>query len=222
MSLEEITEEITEELERTDINENEETIKAKKILKKHLKIKKLKKQITPSKLQTKEWRNSQSWYINGKKNECEIYQREYIERITGQKCPKTKERINIDINDIILEDKPMIREDAFDWTEDFDGKQKLDNYTAYYNLKMPIGIGGSQTRSLREVAHFIRAQLEYNISHINNISYFINILDGDQSYKLSTQFYYILNKKKYKYVKNFVFIGDTYEFIDWFYQVNVL
>ena len=35
-------EEITEELERTDINENEETIKAKKKLKKYLKIKKLK------------------------------------------------------------------------------------------------------------------------------------------------------------------------------------
>ena len=34
--------------------------------------------ITISKEQTKIWRKAQSWYINGKKNECDIYQRKII------------------------------------------------------------------------------------------------------------------------------------------------
>lgn len=180
-----------------------------------------KKKITPSKLQTKEWRNSQSWYHGGKKNECELYQRDKIEQITERPCLKTNERINIEKNDIIVEAKPMKRIDAFDWTEDFDGKQNTSKYRIYYNLKMVVGSGGAQTRTLREVAHFITAQLEYNVSHMNNLAYFVNILDGDQSFKLSKQFGSILNKKKYKYVKNFVYIGDTHGFIDWFNQLNV-
>lgn len=206
-------EDITEAIRGMSIHDKkDEKILTKIVLKKNIKI---------SKLQTKEWRNSQSWYMGGKKNECEIYQREQIKKITGLECPKTKERINIEKNDIIFEDKPMTREDAFDWTEDFDGKQHIGGYKLYYNLKMVIGSGGAQTRSLREVAHFIKAQLDYNIAHISNISYFINILDGDQSYKLYTQFGYILNKKKYKYIKNFIYIGDTHGFIDWFNQLNV-
>jgi hypothetical protein len=200
---------------------NEDILNAAIIIQKYVKIYILKNKCTRSELQTKEWRQSKSWYIDGKRNECEIYQREIVEGITGQECPKTKERINIEKNDIISEPKPMTREDAFDWTEDFDGKQHIDGYNLYYNLKMVIGSGGAQTRSLREVAHFIKAQLDYNIAHITNISYFINILDGDQSYKLDTQFYYILNKKKYKYVKNFVYIGDIHGFIDWFNQLNL-
>ena len=181
----------------------------------------LKKKIITSELQSKEWRNSQDWYMDGKRNECEIYQRRQIEIITGNKCSKTRERINMEKNDIITECKPMTRVDAFDWTEDFDGKQYCGSYRLYYNLKMVVGSGGAQTRTLREVAHFITAQLDYNLFHMCNISYFVNILDGDQSYKLFTQFGYILNKNKYKYVKNFIYIGDLHGFIDWFNQLNV-
>lgn len=181
----------------------------------------LRKKIPPSKSQTKEWRNSQMWYDNGKRNECELYQRRMIELITGKSCPKTNERINTEINDIIVETQPMKRDDAFDWTEDFDGKQIESPYRIFYNLKMVIGNGGAQTRTLREVAHFIKAQLEYNLSHIDNLAYFVNILDGDQSFKLYKKYKIILNKEKYKYVKNFVYIGDTHGFIDWFNQLNV-
>ena len=181
----------------------------------------MKKNITPSKDQTKQWRLLQKWYKGGRKNECELYQREMIERITGQSCPKTNERINTEKNDIIVETQPMKRDDAFDWTEDFDGKQSERPYPIFYNLKMVVGSGGAQTRSLREVAHFIRAQLEYNSSHIDNLAYFVNILDGDQSFKLYDKYKTILNKEKYKYVKNFVYIGDTHGFIDWFNQLNV-
>ena len=181
----------------------------------------IRKKIPPSKSQTKEWRNSQMWYDNGKRNECELYQRRMIELITEKSCPKTNERINTEINDIIVETQPMKRDDAFDWTEDFDGKQIESSYRIFYNLKMVIGNGGAQTRTLREVAHFIKAQLEYNLSHIDNLAYFVNILDGDQSFKLYKKYKIILNKEKYKYVKNFVYIGDTHGFIDWFNQLNV-
>ena len=34
--------------------------------------------ITHSKHHTKEWRKKQEWYNNGKRNECEIYQKDLI------------------------------------------------------------------------------------------------------------------------------------------------
>jgi hypothetical protein len=38
-----------------------------------------------SKLQTKQWRQKQEWYKNGKSNECEKQQIKQIEIITKQK-----------------------------------------------------------------------------------------------------------------------------------------
>lgn len=52
-------------------------------------------QLVKSNLQTKEWRKEQVWYINGKKNECEIRQLRFITHITGQMCNKTHTRLNI-------------------------------------------------------------------------------------------------------------------------------
>lgn len=182
----------------------------------------LKRQITPSRSQTKEWRTSQEWYDNGKRNECEIYQRKKIEIITRKHCPKTSERINIETYEIKSVAHPMTRDDAFDWTEDFDGKQMMSSRTIYYNLKMVVGKGGAQTRTLREVAHFIRAQLEYLcLSNNDNIAYFVNILDGDESFRLYEKYEAILNNEKYKDIKDFVYIGDMHGFIDWFGQLNV-
>ena len=48
--------------------------------------------------------------------------------------PKTTERINTELNDIIVETQPMKRDDAFDWTEDFDGKQIGSSYRIFYNI----------------------------------------------------------------------------------------
>ena len=87
---------------------------------------------------------------------------------------------------------------------------------------MVVGKGGAQTRTLREVAHFIRAQLEYLcLSNNDNIAYFVNILDGDESFRLYEKYEAILNKEKYKDIKDFVYIGDMHGFIDWFGQLNV-
>ena len=51
--------------------------------------------ITPSKFQTKIWRQNQIWYKDGKQNECEKYQRKLIENITNKECVKTSKRIHI-------------------------------------------------------------------------------------------------------------------------------
>ncbi len=181
----------------------------------------LRMKITPSRLQTKDWRTTQPWYVDGRRNECEMYQRGLVEEITNIQCSKnTGWRINMETNNIQYEPRPMTHDHAFDWTEDIDGKQEY-TYTIYYNFKMVCDSGGGQTRTLREVAHFIDAQLKYTLNHLQHPVYFANILDGDEAYKLYDKYNYILNKTKYKYVKDFVYIGDTHGFIDWFHQLNI-
>lgn len=203
------------------VNDSEHIPEIHRCLKNLVRKKKLKKDTKPAIYHIKEWRKNQPWYIDGKRNECEIYQRTQIESITNNQCPKTSERINMETNDIIECSNPMTREDGFYWTEDFDGKQIYTDRDLYYNFKMCIGSGGGQTRTLREVAHFIEYQLKYNLKHKYDIKYFVNILDGDICYKHYQKYFYILNKEKYKHVKNFVYIGDTYGFIDWFDSINV-
>ena len=58
------------------------------------------KMITPSNNQTKEWRKSQPWHLNGKHNECEKYQISLIEETTGVKVDKTNKRINLITNQL--------------------------------------------------------------------------------------------------------------------------
>ena len=115
--------------------------------------------IQSSRNQTKEWRKKQEWYNNGKSNECEKYQIKLLQKIIGQKLDKTNERINIET--YVMSDKrnPMINADGFEWTENFDGKIKRNDKTIRFNLKMVCDNGGAQTRTLREVYHFIECQL---------------------------------------------------------------
>ena len=51
--------------------------------------------IPPSSYQTKLWRQKQKWYRGGKHNECELYQRDLIEKITKLPCNKSDKRFNI-------------------------------------------------------------------------------------------------------------------------------
>ena len=176
-----------------------------------------------SKDQTKNWRKSQQWYKGGKSNECELYQRGLIEQITKEKCIKTRLRINFETNKLIEIKNVLNIDNGFDLTEDFDGIQKINNNTYLYNLKFVCDAGGAQTRTLREVYHFIKAQLEYLIDiNINTTErmYFINIIDGDESSKHMHKFLYLLNLDKYKNIKNYMFIGDMYDFNQWFNNNN--
>ena len=169
--------------------------------------------ITKSENQTKVWRQTQSWYKNGKSNECELFQRNIVENITKLKCSKSNIRLNTDT--LAFEDKkyPMKDIDGFDWTEDFDGYQETNNLKLYMNFKMICDKGGSQTRTLREVYHFVKTQLEYLLLHPEiKDTYFMNILDGDESFRNMDKFKYLLSKEKYTLVKDYIFVGNMEEF----------
>lgn len=172
--------------------------------------------IPSSRFQTKKWRKSRVWYHNGKKCECEKYQRALIEKIINGKCNKTNERINMNTYELKSLNYPCKYDNGFEWTEDFDGK----NGNFYYNLKFVCDKGGAQTRSLREVYHFIKAQLNYLTDPQNEKKGFINILDGDTSYYYMSKFRYLVNNEKYKNVKKYIFVGDLNEFQDWFISLD--
>ena len=162
--------------------------------------------------QTKEWRKKQEWYNNGKSNECEKYQINLLQKIIGQKLDKTNERINIETHVISDKRNPMIHSDGFEWTENFDGKIKRNDKIVRFNLKMVCDDGGSQTRTLREVYHFIQCQLEYILQNNSTNEYFVNVLDGGTSHKNIDKFIYLLNKEQYINIKKYLFIGDLHDF----------
>ena len=159
--------------------------------------------IPSSYYQTKDWR------INGKHNECEIYQRGLIEKIIKKKLDKTYDRINMDTCEIISNKCPMKNDDGFEWTEDFDGKI-INNNIFYFNLKFICDIGGSQTRTLCNVYNFIKYQIYYLLKFRKDKIYFINILDGDTCYNNMNKFKYLLNK--YPNINKYIFIGSLYDF----------
>jgi len=172
--------------------------------------------IPSSYYQTKEWRQNRKWYKNGKSNECEKYQINLIEKIIKSKLFKTDDRINIENNEIISCKNPMIHANGYEWTENFDSLLNKNNNKYYFNLKFVCDSGGAQTRTLKLVYDFIKYQLEYLIkNNINNIEaslYFINILDGDTSYKNLNKFKYLINKEKYLQINKYIFVGSLYDF----------
>jgi hypothetical protein len=178
--------------------------------------------ITPAVSQTKDWRKTQPWYHGGKQNECELYQRQLLEQITQCKCEKTIDRINLETYQVLPSRTPMRDDDGFEWTEDFDGKQTHNKNTFYFNLKMVCDCGGAQTRSLREVYHFVKAQLKYLIKFNIQDTYFVNILDGNESHRTKKKFDYLLSKETYANVKNKVFVGDMHDFQQWFKNLPIL
>ena len=88
-----------------------------------------------SKFQTKIWRQNQKWYKNGRKNECENYQRNIIEEIVKYKCNKTNIRINMDTYELENIKYPLKYNNGFIYTEDFDGFIEIKNNILYFNMK---------------------------------------------------------------------------------------
>ena len=91
--------------------------------------------IPSSYYQTKIWRKKRLWYKTGKSNECEKYQIIAIEKIIKNKLPKTNDRINTEINEIISRKNPMVNDDGYEWSENFDGLLIKNNNRYYFNLK---------------------------------------------------------------------------------------
>ena len=88
---------------------------------------------------------------------------------------------------------------------------------SYFNLKFICDNGGAQTRTLREVYHFIKSQMEFLIKK-KQIFHFINILDGDTSFKNMDKFHYLKSNKKYKDIIKYIFIGDLHQFQNHFQE----
>ena len=174
--------------------------------------------IVNSKYQTKDWRNNQLWYKNGKHNECELFQKAGIQYMLryiysqNLSISKTNLRLNLFKNNMINLRCVCNRKDGFEWSEDFDGITYIKNNTVYFNYKMVCGKGGAQTRTLRETYHFIFSQLNWLLMNKQNDVYVINILEGDECYKNMDKFHYLLNNKSYESVRQYVFIGDMFQF----------
>jgi hypothetical protein len=176
--------------------------------------------ITKSHEQTKQWRKNEFWYINGKKNECEIYQRNNIKNITKKICEKTIFRLNIYTYEFLEKKYPYSEINGFEWTEDFDGFFENNMKKYYFNLKFICHEGGAQRRTLCLVYHFIYVQLNYIKKYNHTNIFFINILDGDFSYKNLDKMKYILTKQEFNNVSKYIFIGDTYSFQNWWIKNN--
>jgi len=170
--------------------------------------------VIPSSVQTKSWRLKQSWYKNGKHNECEIYQINQINQIISYKMEKTHDRIDSESNVIVNIKNPYTYVDGFKYTENFDRKITVNNKTYYINLKFVCDMGGSQTRTLKEVYNFIK----YQKLITNEDTYFINILDGDTSNKYIKMLQSLIKTKKNK---KSIFIGDMYDFKEYYEENNM-
>ena len=150
----------------------------------------------------------------------EAYQRAKVAEGTGHPCSKTRMRINWREKKLVAVAQPNRLDNGYDLTEDFDGLQELDAAGArvYINFKCIADAGGSQTRSLREVYHYVEAQLEVLLTsgEANGPRIlFANILDGDAAAKALRHFAYLLSLPAYSSVRNYVYVGDLRGYFDW-------
>lgn len=177
--------------------------------------------VVPSSLHTKKWRMDQSWYHDGKHNECEYFQIQCVELITGMKFVQpTHLRINTMTLEFCHKKYPMKDNDGYEWTEDFDGLFEHNLHKFYINLKFVCGDGGAQTRTLREIYHFIATQLKYIATQTNDKNiYFVNILDGDTSHKNMSKFRHLF--KHHSFGMDRVFVGDMAEFKEFWTNIII-
>ena len=174
--------------------------------------------IISGKLITKKHRQEQHGRVagGGGSRKPEIYQLKKIVEGTGFPCSKTKVRINkrtIQMHEIA---HPMKHSNGFDYTENFDGMQKIGEKTVWINLKSVVGKGGNQTRTLRDECYpFVEAQLNYLFRTNHTNCFFANIFDGDEAAERMLQFNYLLNLPEFENVKKYVYVGDLKTYFDW-------
>jgi hypothetical protein len=146
----------------------------------------------------------------------EKYQREQITLGTGRVCNTTQTRINWRKNEMKEISHPMLKEDGFDYTENFDGKQEFSSNTVWVNLKSVVGTGGSQTRTLRDECYpFVNAQLLYLVKSNSSNCFFANIFDGDEAASKMKMFHYLLGLPEFSDVKKYVYVGDLKGYFAW-------
>jgi len=146
----------------------------------------------------------------------EEYQKEQIVLGTGRPCNNTQTRINWRKNEMTENAQPMRKEDGFDYTENFDGRQVFAPNTVWVNLKSVVGTGGSQTRTLRDECYpFVNAQLDYLLKSKKTNCFFANIFDGDEAWSKMKMFHYLLGLPEFSTVKKYVYVGDLKGYFAW-------
>ncbi len=146
----------------------------------------------------------------------EKYQKEQIVLRTGCPMQPTQTRINWRKNEMIEISQPMRNFDGFDYTENFDGMQVFSQNTVWINLKSVVGIGGSQTRTLRDQCYpFVNAQLHYLNKSKKTNYFFANIFDGDNASSKMKMFQYLLGLSEFSTVKKYIYVGDLRGYFAW-------
>lgn len=140
---------------------------------------------------------------------AEKYQRKVIEDGTGFECPKSGHiRINTETYEIAKNVHPYSGPNGtYDWTEDFDGLQTFGGTCRiFYNFKSIVEEGGAQTRSLKCVYDFVKAQ--QNVRNVDKNTFFVNILDGQVCAKNMNMFRRFENEDQ-------IYVGDLFGYFDW-------
>lgn len=143
----------------------------------------------------------------------EKYQRRQVERLVGAPCTKPAARIHAGRGRLVLGPVSLQGADGFEYTEDFDGVQRLGAGPVYINFKCVCGQGGSQSRTLGLVYQFVKAQLE--ALRADPGVRFANVLDGDAAAKRYHQFAYLLERPQHATVKNRLFVGSLRDYVKW-------
>ena len=111
---------------------------------------------------------------------------------------------------------PMVKDDGFDYTENFDGRQVFGDREVLINLKSVVGSGGSQTRTLRDECYpFINAQLDWLVRTKKTTTLFANIFDGDEAASKLRMFKYLLSLPSFETVRQYVYVGDLKGYFGW-------
>lgn len=141
-------------------------------------------------------------------SEDEKFQKYWLKKEFGLDIgPGTNIRSNLETGEFISSRRITHLPDFEVWTEDFDGYSD----GTYFSLKMITCKGGAQTRSIREVAHHIKACVKHLKNYDSNIK-FAFILDGEELSRYLERFQ---DKIPEEYKKNF-FIGPLKDFtLEW-------
>ena len=145
----------------------------------------------------------------------EKYQRAKITEGTGVLCGKTNMRINYRTATLRDIAQPNKLREGFDYTEDFDGIQMFGPTRVLLNFKSIVGAGGAQTRSLREVYHFVQAQLATLAAGNAPDTLFANILDGDEAASVLDKFQYLLSLPENAAHATKIYVGDLKGYFPW-------
>ena len=140
----------------------------------------------------------------------ENWQRCTLESIINACVPKS-DHLRFNVINATLQPMRQFHDQTqpFAWTEDFDGMFIRNGQRYLVNFKFTNNGGGQQNRTMRELYHYIRTQVDYLNNNPDCDDIILNILDGDALSPNIQHFQLILNGLD-QGIAGQIFIGDTY------------